>query len=221
MAYPAHALVQFGGTIASSVGTPEIWACGVRVVGDASTGGFLGDPATALANLIVPLKNWYTLSSTGMDPRAQLTFAKVNNIGPDGKYADQVVHTATISQAPGNGVVSNIPAFLSVAMTWETGVSRGLAHRGRVFPPNATYLVTDDAHIADADRAKVVNAGIGLLQAISTGVAQAPTFKMVPAVVSSRGAWHRITGVSADNIYDVQRRRKNRLASTRSPITAF
>lgn len=221
MAFPNHALIQFGGHLLAQSGTSEIWTCGIRVVRDSSSGGYLATPQLLATNLAGPLKNWFTSAGSGMHQSASLEFVKVNNIDPAGHYVDSVTHSATITTANGAGALTSLPVFLSLCATLETGVARGDAHRGRIYLPNATKPCTLGSQISIADRNSAASAVAGLLTAINTTVAESPTFRPTLAVVSKKGTWRPIIGVSVNDVYDYQSRRKNRTSGTRSAVTSF
>jgi hypothetical protein len=207
--------VQFGGSLLQGATGIEIWSCGVRVVADAATGGFLPDLETYLGNLVTSLSSWFSTSGNGMSTESRLEWIKANNINGDGSYNEAITHSRDITPVVGGQTnVNGVPQFCSVAMTFETGAVRGYAHRGRIYPPNFGYKSTG-GFLSTTDRTSVINSGKALLAAINV-ISNGPTFKAQPAVVSKTNAWKLITGVSVDNVYDVQRRRKNRVLSVRA-----
>lgn len=215
VAFPPHALIQFGGTLDTLSGPAEIWACGIRVEIGAPDGHFLKDPG-AYATAIGPkIATWFSTPSSGMHNGAQCTFVKVNNIKPDGTYQDATTHQAALSARGGVSPTAPAPAFCSLAYTWETGLTRGHAHRGRIYPPNYAYAPSG-SQVPGSSVTAAVTAAKALLNVINSTLDGGTLVK--PMVVSSIGAgtMNGITGVSVDNIYDVQRRRKNRLLSTRT-----
>lgn len=218
MTFPKHALVQFGGDLDTNSGPKEQWACGIRVYTGIPAGEYLAQPQAYASALAGKLVSYFLASANGMANTAHLNFVKVNNIGPDGRYVDAVTHQAAIGNTSGGAVGIGAPSFCSVAMTWETGVSRGHAHRGRIYMPNYSYTPVG-AQISTANATSVAQAGAALLNIINSTLDSGTLVR--PIVVSSLGAGLRreITGVSADNIYDVQRRRKNRLTSTRNTVS--
>lgn len=217
MTFPKHALIQFGGTLAELSGPKEVWACGVRVYTGAPAGFWLNDPQAYANKIATPLRTWFQLTANGMVSSASIEWVKVNNIRPDGKYNDATTHQAAITAGNGGNPPIGVPSFCSVATTWETGLTRGLAHRGRVYLPNYMFSATG-SQIPSASVDQVVAAGKALLNIINSNTDG--TTLVQPIVVSSvgAGATNLITGVSADNVYDVQRRRKNRLTATRNRV---
>ena len=217
MPYGAHALVALQGDWASSDGANEVWQFGVRVT-EGSGGGFLQDPQGYCGALATPISTWFAAATSGMSAFARLRMLKVNNINPDGSYADPVTHLHDY----GAGVTGGVPAVqdhvLSLAYSWTTNaVSRGPGARGRVYPPNPTYTLNGAFTVTNADVDKALAAAKALLNAIGA----APTggdldHAAFPCIASKTdGTRHPINNVSVDSVYDVQRRRKNRLTAVR------
>lgn len=224
MPYAPHALVQFGGALASVSGPSEQWSCTVRVWQESTpgsgTGGFLTDPAGYLAAIVTPLQNWITTSTNKVPGDVTLTYIKANNINSAGHYNEPTTHQIAAS-ALGAAVAQGVPAFCCVAFTWETGLARGKAHRGRVYTPNYGYKVQAGSQLGSTDASAAAQSGKNLLTALTQNVLTPTAYRVAPVVASSSGAINRVTGVSVDNIYDVQRRRKNHLTGTRSATLAF
>src|SRR5664279_1514445 len=157
-----------------------------------------------------------------MDPKAKLTFLKVNHVGADGKYVDTgITHVTDLAPTLG-GSTHTMPGYCSVAYTWETAVKRGPGHRGRIYPPNAAGLEVLHAFtMSDASATASATAGAALLTILKNASGANGT-KGKPVVASKIGGQLvTITGVSVDNIFDIQSRRKNRIKATRSAIVAI
>jgi hypothetical protein len=220
MAYTPHVLVVFGGTWTLDPG--EVWECSVRISADGG-GGVTIDPDAYLAAIHDPLKTWFTAVGTAMCNNAVLGYMKANHIAADGTYVDKTV--THLFDYPG-GVVGaqdpKGPQFISLAYTWETALKRGPGHRGRIFPPNGVLPVQVSAFkINAAGRDEIATNGAGLL-AVLKNSAGANGTKGTPIIASKiNGALTPIIGCSADDIFDVQRRRKNRIKGTRSAIVPF
>jgi hypothetical protein len=195
----------------------------MRVASGTTGGGvsaFVADPDAYLAAILTPLKTWFGAVGNKINSGATLTYVKCNNIGPDGKYNSPTTHQVATSQTGGAGSPVT-PAFCCVAFTWETGLLRGPAHRGRMYTPNSGWSVTlGTSQISTADMNSAASSGKSLLQALQYAPGGGAA-AVVPVVASKTGALHLVTGCSVDNIMDVQRRRKNHLAATRSATVAF
>lgn len=158
----------------------------------------------------------------GIPANATLEWVKVNNIAPNGKYADAVTHSTGVAVTPGAaGNVQKAPSFCSIAVTLETGILRGHAARGRIYLPNYGYA-PNGSMIAQADVNNVLAIAKSLLTTLQ-GPVNAATPEAIPCVVSKLGAGTArvITGVSVDNVYDVQRKRKDRDQRTRTAGPAY
>lgn len=223
MAYRPHTLVEFGGQLAQRDGQPDIWACGIRTIAHNEQAP-APNPAQFLDAIATALAAWFTSNSQQNASSASLTYLKINNIGADGKYSDK--NNTNVHNFPG-GVVgaSNgiAPSFCSVVTTWETDNARGLAHRGRIYLPNYTFPSVGSQLAAGAGTA-VAQAGEKLcVDVLGAGRSAAYENYLEPWVFSkTNAAAHPITAVTADNVYDVQRRRKNQVSATRSsrvPLT--
>lgn len=221
MGFLPHALVQFGGTLAALSGPSEIWSCGIRVTKPVpgGGGGYLDDPQAVANALAGPLATWFGTAANGMSADASLKFLKVNNIDPNGHYADSSTHqAASITRSGGGTPVA--PSFCSIALTLESNVSRGHAHRGRIYLPNYCYTPIG-AQISSADVAKVLAAGKALLTLLQSPVAG--SVLTTPVICSKLGAGTTrvIDHLSVDNVYDYQSRRKDRLSATRTTGSAY
>lgn len=217
MPYHKHCRVQLVGTLSGLAANDEIWSNTINMsIGEAG-GEWVHDPQEWVDRMAPHVATWYGLAANGLVATSRLVSVKANNINPDGSYADPTTHEhvfpTPVAGGAGNG---QAPAFCSVAITWETQNSRGPGHRGRIYPPNYDYIPTGST-ISPGDVALVVAAGKRLLDAL---IAEFDTDgNLVSPVVASKvgtGINVGIVGVSADDIYDVQRRRKNALPSVRN-----
>lgn len=207
MTYPPHALVALGGTLPGDQASDEIFQFGVRIYDDGG-GGFIASPETWLNDHAPAIDAWWKTSASLCRADATLKFIKCNNIAGNGRYNEKVTHVREFNDPGGATVSSNyMVSFVCVAWSWTTSAQRGLAHTGRVYPPN-TWSVGGTSPDVIGNAAAHVTAAKGLLTAISGGGSGAPGR---PCVVSGIGAGlvRPITGVRVGDVIDVQRRRKN------------
>ena len=217
MAFAKHFYVAICGNWGSDVaGVHEVWQFGIRMDTGAPTGHWHPDPqgyANAIGN---PIATWFAAATTGMANVARLQIVKVNNINPDGTYADNTTHQFVVGGAGTAGGKTIVePGYNSLAWTWETDIGRGPGSRGRVYPPNPTFTLLNAFAIQTTDQTAQLTAAKALLNLLIA--AQVGGVGVSPVVCSkTTGAVGTIKAVSVDNILDVQRRRKNRAVSARS-----
>jgi hypothetical protein len=220
MAYTPHVLVALGGSWVGDTG--EMWECTVRLRADGG-GGVTIDPEAYLADIKPNLSTWFHAVDTGMMMSSRLKWIKCNHIGADGLYVDPTTtHVTDYSPAVAGGMADAGPGFCSIAYTWETAVARGPGHRGRVYMPNCTVAGSGSVFkIGTGSRDQNATAGAGLL-AVLKNSAGANGTKGTPVVASKiGGAIHDIVACTSDDIFDVQRRRKDRIIGSRSGPFAF
>lgn len=214
--------MAFGGSLHQSSGLSEVWNCSVNLYTGIPAGEWLSDPQAWADAVSTPLATWFGASTTSMASSAFLEYVKVNNIDTLGHYADGVTHEHLYGTPISGAVAAVAPTFCSIAITWETGLQRGLASRGRIYPPNPTAS-SIGSQITTGAVDLFATAGKALLSLILDTL---DGTTVVNPVVCSKGGIHssvgvvrHITGVSVDNIYDTQRRRKNRDQAIRHTIT--
>lgn len=218
--YTPHVLVEFGGSPVSYPG--EIWACtlrGIMVTGGPDPTDFAADDYLEAVQSV--LLTWWLDAANHTSANFYLKWIKANAIGADGKYINPVTHVYDYaSPEPGSTAESNFAGFCTYAYTWETGIARGLAHRGRMYLPNAYPLV--GGFETSASTTAIAQSGSLLLSALDNQASGVSTQELVFGIYSRKSAAHHdIIGCSADSVVDVQRRRKNRIAGTRSPIYPY
>lgn len=210
MAYPKHWLLSFGGTL----GGRDEWVCGIRM---RLADGFFPPPAgvdeeAAMANYENVLGNWFISPSMNFTQQAILKFIKLNEIGPDGKYADKTqTHRRDLTTHWGGYSGSPRPLDQALCITFTTDAQRGKASKGRIYMPAAIFILTDAGTYTAADCQTMATATAQML----TGLAPSDvTGGLEPAVVSPgvrgdlEGGSRRITGVRIGDVPDRQRRRR-------------
>lgn len=209
--FPKHVLFAFGGGLVSSGSTKgEIWQCGIRGTGPQD--GWLADPDTYLEEVASGLSTWFGSAGAQLGVHANLEFLKVNNITPEGKYADLTTHQVDYQTPVNGGNTMNVPAFNCLAWSWTTVAKRGPGHTGRIYPPVA--LPSGQAStVPQSLQTACVAAAQDLLNIV---INAGGTEELVPCVVSSvgSGSARNITGVRVGNVIDVQRRRKEQIPET-------
>lgn len=234
-----HLKLSFGGDL----GNPkmEIWNCTVRFKAGADSDNT--DPSAdftsaqidaALGALTTPLATWFASADAQLSSVAILNYAKLNWVMANGLQRDVNTHRVDTGPAAGGNGAANQPHWhTTFALTLRTGVARGRAHSGRIFPP-AVHCPPELAspYISAAHANQMATAFATALNNISEAIQDArgdgtPVFPVVgsPASTSigdTRGALlERITGVVVDRLADVQHRRTNaipRLEATRYAV---
>lgn len=200
-----HLYVQWGGALPGG----ETWSCGFRMWKQA--GSTEADANAALVPVSAALAEFHANPLVPINSRATMTFVKVNAIGTNGLYQGSGTVEATFAPIPGAATVvngSSFPNQVALAVTCETGFTRGPAHSGRFFLPMP--VVDLDANgVMLAIRAEQIG------QACDTLRAAVNTTGQVMTVMSRKqGApGHRaITGFTVGRVLDTQRRRRRSLA---------
>ena len=217
MAYTPHVLFAMGGSWIND--NTEIWECTVRLQANGG-GGVTLDCGAYLTDISNDVQSWFEAGANYTSSSATLKWIKANHVDAAGHYVDST--TTHVFDYSGTIVGINpdrAPGFCSLAYTWETANARGPGHRGRIYPPNNTFVTTSSAFkVNDAARDYNATAATQLLIALQNR-GGADGRKGVPVVASKvNGAIVPIIGATSDNIYDVQRRRKNRIVGTRSAV---
>jgi hypothetical protein len=220
MGYPRHLLLAFGGDLTGSSETGEIWQCGIRCAPAAGSAHDYGDEDAILAALQGPFKTWFQLAANLIRNDCNLKYLKLNEIAPDGSYADPTATHEYDYATPGvGGAAASLPAVISLVWSWTTARHRGIASKGRIYPPNVVTVTSAGMRVSTATQNSHVTAAKNLLNVLSrpNGV----DFELAPLVVSKGanggagvGAAEDITGVRVGDVVDIQRRRKNALKET-------
>lgn len=223
MTYLPHYLLQFGGTMGGGDG--DIWSCGIRLkINEGAPGGPNMDPEQYLDDTAVPaLTDWFNDSTTAISLYCRLTYAKCNEIGPDGLYADPVeVHERFFLPVQGASSVGPYPYQLAVCYTWETdAVSRGPGARGRIYVPMVTSAIDGDTGLfTSAVALQHATAGEKLINSLDAAIGLVGDGTVRPAIASNvgDGVLSQIDRVSCDTRFDVQRRRANAMLPIRRTV---
>lgn len=206
-----HYLVAFGGPM---YGSTEEWSCSLR----ANTTGASGTSDQAVCDSLATLlsSKW----SGGQFPvggaKAQLGWVKYNRVGVDGKYLGGSTILKEVAPPVGAGATT-YPPQVSLVATLETGLTRGLAHRGRMFLPVPRYAVGADGRISATD-ANGAAAEVAALLTAMNGLAGFGT--VVVASKTRAGDQRTVTGVTVGRVLDTMRSRRTSLGEERSPVSA-
>nr|CRY97312.1 hypothetical protein [uncultured prokaryote] len=211
MAYLPHALVAFVGDYSNASLAAESWQFGVRVFahGDPSP-SFLDDPQAYADNIASDIDTWFG-AVHGIPNYCRLQSIKVNNIDPDGHYADPVTHQHDYSTPPtGPNTSAFLPPQCTVVWSWTTDVARGPAHGGRVYPPTSSWSLAAGAVLSSTQQGQSLDDALALLDILGSQT-DTGSVLVTPCVASSMSAMHSIEGVRVGAVVDTQRRRRNQL----------
>lgn len=225
MAYPAHYLLQYGGTLH----TNEQWSNNLRLVQDA--GLTLDESAmpSALADIEADLRAFY--ASTRFHSGMKVEYCKLNRIGPDGKYASATNSNTNVFATPIVGTSSAaFPPQVALVATLTTAAARGYASRGRIFlagiAPGAGTLQTADGGMTPASADAWAAAVAGLLNGLNNWPGLDASYVGLDVSVVSdggqslQGVSRKVTGVRVGVVYDTQRRRREDLGEKYSAAAA-
>lgn len=210
MPYAPHTRVTLEGVLSGSgSANSEIFSTGFAVN---QTDVVLSQAEDAAAKCAT----WWAGTTNGpyISNGALLTRLRFASIAPDGSYAAPPV-VITLPNPIAGGATSEHPFFLAVAPTLETSTveTNGRRVRGRMYLPIYGISVNGAKFTIEA-RDNIAQALASLMTDLSEGDSA------LQIVVASRSMAVNapVDGITCDNIYDVQRRRKNRVLPDRSAL---
>jgi len=204
-----HLYLQWGGKLPGN----EQWSCGLRML---RTGGGAWPPE-GVASVLTPVKTaiqaFHVRVGSMISARALLSFVKLNMVDEDGTYTLDTTNQAVIADVAGGGTDYGHPNQVTIAVSTETGFSRGPAHRGRFYLPLPGMAVEADGLISVADATAIKTSSATLLTALN---AASTLYKVgVMSRKSGAPAERPVTGFSVGRVLDTQRRRRRSLLETR------
>lgn len=238
MAFPeAHTYVS---VIGDCFGASERWQFGFRIQGSTASS------TTSLANQIGPVvlswwsgTNEFASSSNKFLPlnTHRLTEVKVAHIGTDGKYWNNTDSSSYFPTptAGATGPTGRVVPQATMAVTLTTAKPRGLASKGRFYPPPCAYMLPElaDGRVLSANATSLANAVkefinslnsyslVGNVSVYSRGKgvpAYDPAHNRIEYTYPNDGAVEHVTGVEVGRVIDTQRRRRRQLAEARVAV---
>lgn len=214
--------------LAGTLPRNDTWSMSVHLYDSGfDIGGNSGDYVEVLGNIADLATIWFTSGQARISSSARLTSVKLNQIGPDGKYKNPYTNEELIGS--GQGVAGGVPSVqwqhFSACITHRTGIKRGAAAAGRVFPP-AVLLSPGAGGVAqDSDITPMADVWRNFLQGVYEAVPG--EIAGMPVIVSTgtkaapnTPTMRPITRVEIGNVIDVQNRRRNALPEKYVPATA-
>lgn len=225
MAYPPHYLLQFGGTLHAT----EEWANNIRFVHNTGSDPDENAWEAVADDLQADLTAF--IGSSLFHTGVSLDYLKFNRIGPDGLYASSTVSNTRFLSTPVKGTGTTcFPAQVAIAASFETGVARGYASRGRIFlagvNPGSIAPSTVDGRMSEGGAALFRDGVATLLTNLNNWPGLDASWGGLDASIvsnggaSGSGVARKITGVKVGRVYDTQRRRRVSLAEAYSPVAA-
>lgn len=188
----------------------ETWSMGFRMTGMGFDGPQAGEEA-ALAELVTRIQTWWGTQNV-MGAGVWLGTIKYNNINMSGKYTFPYTVRHDFPTQLSSASTCTHPNQVAMVATLETGQTRGLAHRGRIYLPLPPMPVGTDGKISEANATGAAATVKGLLDTINA----APGSGRV--LIGSKvgvGAFRNVTGVSVGRVLDTMRSRRTSLTEGR------
>jgi hypothetical protein len=214
MPYPQHWRLAFGGSLYGS----EDWSCNLKLGKVGALQGATINPETLIDDCVTDIGNFLKGIYSGLSPAADLRWVKLNEIGPEGRYADP---SRTVARyLTGAAIVKNTSSTAAplpqaaLAFTLHSARTRGPLSKGRIFIP--TYFSPSsltEPRIAEGTAASAAGAMAAFVRALNnwpgtdtSGLAVvnvSPGGRGLPD-----GGMDAVTAVSVGRVIDTQRRRR-------------
>lgn len=206
-----HIKLTFGGTVAGQ----DIWSNSFSLTPSVVANAEAAFEALSPNSFVTLATNFYTVGGGSMATYNSLDYIKLALIGENGKTIGEPKQYDFAPRLFGKYTGSVIPQS-SIVISTLSAIPRGLASKGRFFPPSGFSDVSGtDGRLAPAAVTSLMTKVKTFLDAINTaggtGVNQVKL-----SILSSvgAGATQNISGFRIGNLVDVQRRRRNRLTET-------
>ena len=193
--------LDFGGPLYS-----DIWQCTLHMEG-------AGMPTAdaALDDLVQDLSTWMAASQSASS--AALAWVKFNEIDPiSRRYKsatdtyERILTTPVKGTVEGNGMPQQ-----TLCVSLLTGAKRGLASRGRFYPPATVLSLGSDGTVSKTGVNLVASAARTLITNLNNWPGTDTPFNGQVVVLGGNGVTRNITAVSVGNVMDTQRRRRSKL----------
>lgn len=217
MVFIPHGKLTFGGTWDTD--DDQGWSCGIALdwTGDGEFGDSDIDTYGAYAQPYV--KAWFIRATSLIPPDCTLTWCKFVGIGASGDYATDPYVYDYVPSVAGAGAANGQCGFTTLAITLESANSRPPGRYGRFYPPGITTLPDYTMSAFQAPSAAVADVS----QSAGTLLHNLIQSTWHPCIASKVGTGQNphVVSVSTDSVFDVQRRRKNKIRGARVFATTF
>ena len=193
--------LDFGGPLYA-----DIWQCTLHLEG---TGMPTAD--AALNDLVQDLSTWMRASQSASS--AALSWVKFNEIDPISRRYKSATEThERILTTPVRGAVEgNGMPQQTLCVSLLTGAKRGLASRGRFYPPATVLYLGADGTVGSNGVNAVATAARTLITNLNNWPGTDTPLGGQVVVLGGNGTTRPVTAVSVGNVMDTQRRRRNKL----------
>lgn len=200
--------LDFGGPLYA-----DIWQCTLHMEG-------AGMPTAdaALDDLVKDLSTWMVASQSASS--AALAWVKFNEIDPvSRRYKsatetyERILTTPVRGSVEGNGMPQQ-----TLCVSLLTGAKRGLASRGRFYPPATVLSLGSDGTVSNTGVNLVAQAARTLINSLNNWPGTDTPLGGQVVVLGGNGTTRNVTAVSVGNVMDTQRRRRNKLRESYTTI---
>ena len=200
--------LDFGGPLYA-----DIWQCTLHMEG-------AGMPTAdaALDDLVKDLSTWMVASQSASS--AALAWVKFNEIDPvSRRYKsatetyERILTTPVRGSVEGNGMPQQ-----TLCVSLLTGAKRGLASRGRFYPPATVLSLGSDGTVSKTGVNLVATAARTLITNLNNWPGTDTPLGGQVVVLGGNGTTRNVTAVSVGNVMDTQRRRRNKLRESYTTI---
>ena len=193
--------LDFGGPLYA-----DIWQCTLHMQG---VGMPTGD--AALDDLVKDLSTWMVDSKSASS--AALGWVKFKEIDPPTRRYKSATEThERILTTPVRGGVegAGMPQQ-TLCVSLLTGAKRGLASRGRFYPPATVLSLGPDGTVSKTGVNNVAQAARTLINSLNNWPGTDTPLGGQVVVLGGNGTTRTVNAVSVGNVMDTQRRRRNKL----------
>ena len=193
--------LDFGGPLYA-----DIWQCTLHMQG-------VGMPRAdaALDDLVQDLSTWMAASQSASS--ASLAWVKFNEIDPlTRRYVsatdtyERILTTPVKGSVEGNGLPQQ-----TLCISLLTGAKRGLASRGRFYPPATIASLGADGTVNPNAVESIATAARTLITNLNNWPGTDTPLGGQVVVLGGNGTTRPVTAVSVGNVMDTQRRRRSKL----------
>ncbi len=207
--------VVLSGTV---LGGKEVWSTSLSVLPPFTDGSRTDElRADLLPVVVAAASTWFRSTEARVHQTADLRLVKTNMVGTDGRYTsdeETVLQEIPAGEVRGAQTSGLLPLQNTAAVSLRTDATRGLASRGRFYPPAlAAAIDANTGALVGSTPLDMATAAATMLTAIN----RAPGYRVIVASDIREGALRPVTRVEVGNVVDTQRRRRSALAEAYSP----